>query len=553
MKKLCLWFTGVIILCLFCENISAQTETDTTFFTQMNYIFSHVDKSKVPYGILRDFGMELTNIENYSGTAALADSNYADIDAFWDVYQTLLTSRVSTAATGFVSSAIADSLWYIQRQPGQIVLSGLYFNYSRFKDNAAGNYITITNNQLYDKYVGGVWQNPYQSEKAFLISPPVNFYQGQSLQIVLPANLWFTNNAAGITSMQLDAGDGVGYRTLTVGQPLTINYADTGLKQWTYKLTISGGAILYSHSEIQIQTDYSSGSQMMSPTGEVFPPSPFTATKSYLGIAGKGYASIHYANADHILRKPLIVAEGYDPGNITKPEEKYGENTYEQFINDATNDPGSQLIGLLSGSTQQYDIIYVDWKNGVDYLQRNAYLLETIIQWVNANKQPLNDLIQPNVVLGQSMGGVIARYALKDMENTGLNHNTRLYISDDAPHQGANVPEGYQHLARHARGLYIRAGVSTIIVEIIQLIRGRFSPIAALSLADQPASKQMLINFVNGNNTIDNSVHNSWQTELKNIGYPNGFTGTPFKKVAVSNGSECANTQAFSAGANLAI
>ncbi len=184
MKKLCLWFTGVIILCLFCENISAQTETDTTFFTQMNYIFSHVDKSKVPYGILRDFGMELTNIENYSGTAALADSNYADIDAFWDVYQTLLTSRVSTAATGFVSSAIADSLWYIQRQPGQIVLSGLYFNYSRFKDNAAGNYITITNNQLYDKYVGGVWQNPYQSEKAFLISPPVNFYQGQSLQIV---------------------------------------------------------------------------------------------------------------------------------------------------------------------------------------------------------------------------------------------------------------------------------------------------------------------------------------------------------------------------------
>ena len=72
----------------------AQTETDTTFFTQMNYIFAHVDKSKTPYGMLRDFGMEFTNIENYNGTAALADSNYADDDAFWDVYQTLLTSRV---------------------------------------------------------------------------------------------------------------------------------------------------------------------------------------------------------------------------------------------------------------------------------------------------------------------------------------------------------------------------------------------------------------------------------------------------------------------------
>ena len=78
MKKLCLWFTGIIILCLFCENIFAQTETDTTFFTQMNYIYTNVDKSKTPYGILRDYGMEFTNIENYNGTVALGNSYYAD-------------------------------------------------------------------------------------------------------------------------------------------------------------------------------------------------------------------------------------------------------------------------------------------------------------------------------------------------------------------------------------------------------------------------------------------------------------------------------------------
>lgn len=550
MKKFYLLYPGLFLLCLFTKNAFSQTETDTTFYTQMNYIFSNVDKSKVPYGILRDFGMEFTNIENYSGTAVLADSNYADADAFWDVYQTLLTSRVSASASGFTSSSIVDSLWYTQRQPGQIVLSGLYFNYSRFKDNAANNYITVSNNQLYDKYVNGVWQNPYQSEQVFLLSPPVNFYQGKSLQIVLPTNLWFTNNAAGITGFQLDAGDGTGYRTLTVGQPLTINYADTGLKLWTYKLTISGGAILYSHSQIIIQTDYSAGTTTPTSPLEVFPPSPFTATKQYLGVAGKGYATIRYANADHILRKPLIVAEGFDPGHITKPEEKFGENSLKNFLDDATDD-GSNLTNLLSGSTQEYDIIYVDWKNGTDYLQRNAYLLETIIQWVNANKVAVNGVVQPNVVLGQSMGGVIARYALKDMENTGLDHNTRLYISDDAPHQGANVPEGYQHLARHARGLYIRAGVSTIWVEIVQLIRGRMSPITALSLADQPASRQMLINFVDDNNIIDNSAHNAWETELKNMGYPNGAPSTVFRKVAVSNGSECANPQAFGAGANL--
>jgi hypothetical protein len=177
MKKFYLMFISILMICLFSKNSFAQTETDTTFFTQMNYIFAHVDKSEVPYGILRDFGMEFTNIENYSGTAALADSNYADMDAFWDVYQTLLTSRVSTTATGFISSTMADSLWYIQRQPGQIVLSGLYFNYSRFKDNAANNYITITNNQLYDKYVGGMAKS-ISERKGFFDKPSCELLPG---------------------------------------------------------------------------------------------------------------------------------------------------------------------------------------------------------------------------------------------------------------------------------------------------------------------------------------------------------------------------------------
>lgn len=60
----------------FCNLSFAQTETDTTFSNQMNYIFANVDKTKTPYGILRDFGMEFTSIENYNGMATLADSNY---------------------------------------------------------------------------------------------------------------------------------------------------------------------------------------------------------------------------------------------------------------------------------------------------------------------------------------------------------------------------------------------------------------------------------------------------------------------------------------------
>ncbi|MEO6868078.1 MAG: hypothetical protein ABI168_00440 [Ginsengibacter sp.] len=48
--------------------------------------------------------MEFTNLQNYNGTAAITDTNYADGKAFWDVYQSLLTSRDSSFASEFPSA-----------------------------------------------------------------------------------------------------------------------------------------------------------------------------------------------------------------------------------------------------------------------------------------------------------------------------------------------------------------------------------------------------------------------------------------------------------------
>lgn len=115
MKKIQHLFVCVLFSLIAFNSVFAQTETDTTFSTQMNYIFSNLDKTKVPYGILRDYGMEFTNIENYNGTVPLVDSNYADINAFWDVYQTLLSSRISISASGFAKGDTVDSRWYTQR------------------------------------------------------------------------------------------------------------------------------------------------------------------------------------------------------------------------------------------------------------------------------------------------------------------------------------------------------------------------------------------------------------------------------------------------------
>lgn len=548
-----LLLAGAFMCCLLQFNVLlAQKEVDTTFNTRMNYVFGRLEKNRVPYGFLRDYAFEFTNLIAFDGVS-LVDSNYVTNSILGDIYNTLIASRIHTNATGLISPAVWDSLWFIQRQNGIITLSGAFFNYARFADDAvSGGRLTTSNDQFVDSYVNGVWQNPYTTRKLLAIAPSTDYYEGQNLKVILPSNLWFTNSGSAVSSISIDMSDGLGYRALPVGQAVSVNYSSIGRKEWKFRLSLTNGTYLYSHTSVYIKADpyngYDPNVITASRTGASDHETlPFTG-KPYQGTAASGWITIDYANSDKILRRPLIVAEGFDPGHILHPERWFGSSNMGDFITNVAKSGGSTILqNLLLAPNQQYDIIYVDWKIGTDQIQRNAYLLQTIINWVNANKEPLNGVIQPNVIIGQSMGSLVTRWALKDMENYGVSHQTRLFISYDGPQQGANVPLGYQYMYRHARSLYVRAGAAPF-VELVQLIRNRVSPYQALNISNTIAARQMLINWVNDNSQIDNSVHNSWQAEISGSGYP---AKEGIRVVAVSNGSECAVTQPYSPGSTL--
>ncbi len=59
-----------------------------------------------------------------------------------------------------------------------------------------------------------------------------------------------------------------------------------------------------------------------------------------------------------------------------------------------------------------------------------------------------NNSTEQLVIVGPGMGGQISRYALRDMELRGINHNCRLWVSFDSPHNGAWVPVGPQQMVR---------------------------------------------------------------------------------------------------------
>lgn len=550
--------------------LSAQQTQNAEFKNAANQVFQNLDKSRIPNGILLDYGMDFTNLLAFDGV--LRDSTLTTSQTITDIYKTLLMSRVTQSSSGFISMQEYSTRWYSQREPGVMILSGLFFNYSKFDENAYPSKLNYTNNQFSDKFTSGVWQNPYIQKQVFAISPAVNTQNELNLKVKLPSNLFLSNNSAGIQNIQIDFSNNQGYQVVNYNQLINVNYSAEGYYTWRYKLTLTNGQILNGHSKVKIgnpivgecinceapigpylktastQTNYDKADDKI----------PITATTPYKNQFGKAVLHINYASPDHQIRKPLIVAEGFDLGVIVSPEQEEGLNTRLQFINKYTYS-GSGLPSALSS----YDIIYVNWNNGVDFIQKNAYVLEEVIKYVNARKAVIGSTT-PNVIIGQSMGGLIARYALRDIElNRNFNHDTKMYISHDAPHLGANTPLSVQYAMRHIRNIYVSSPIAMITGEsdipvisnlangIIDLINSNngnntdlneidyVTPLTVFSASDAPAARQMMVNWMNRKYEIKNGIHDLWQQELTAMGYPQGYPGKPIRNIAIANGSEC--------------
>lgn len=512
----------------------SQKEINRSFSREMDQTFKNLDKKRVPDGILLDFGMEFTNVRAFNGT--LTDSTFVYFNTLKRIYKTLLTSRVQNVSEGFVASKTFSQDWQKNRSAEYIALSGLYFKYAQFSKDAYPSKIKVNvkDSTFSDKYSNGVWQNPYQESEVFAIAPPLYVYKGLKMKVKLPKSIFYSNDRQGVQKIEVDFSDGQGFRDFPYDKLLDVKYGKLGTKIWKYKVTFANSHTMLAQSRIKIGEGLT-----LSPAREcngIYSVN-LEADHAYLGQKGKIKLTIDRAQNHCSITKPLIVAEGFDVGTLLNPENSNGMSNINSFKQSIQFSYSTDLNNLLLGNSQDYDIIYVDWENGVDYMQRNAYALEKAIEYVNNEKTTSI----PNVVLGQSMGGVIARYALADMENRGVDHDTRLFISDDAPQQGANVPLGFQYLYRHLTNQYVEAS-STLFggTILVPLLEDEFGVSTYLSILDAPASRQLLKEWSDLDYDVDNNVHEDFYSEMQNLNSNNGYPqDSGLRMVAISNGSEC--------------
>ncbi|WP_370391564.1 T9SS type A sorting domain-containing protein [uncultured Winogradskyella sp.] len=161
--------------------------------------------------------------------------------------------------------------------------------------------------------------------------------------------------------------------------------------------------------------------------------------------AGQGEYQV-FLGTDNVLDKPIIFVDGFDPGDTRDITTIYNSLEYTstsgtQNLADIVRAEGFDLVILNFPTYVNGDGATID--GGADFMERNAMVLVELIATINADKAGNSG--EPNVIIGPSMGGIISRYALNYMEANSIDADTRLFISFDSPHLGANIPIGLQH------------------------------------------------------------------------------------------------------------
>ncbi|TAG38351.1 MAG: hypothetical protein EAZ31_10535 [Cytophagia bacterium] len=403
--------------------------------------FQYLDKSQIPNGYLYEFGYPAFVPNHLNGIRT--DSNKINALSWHISYASLYSMKVH----GNQDMPNPESLQTQQRNftdsnNGVIALPIFWVKYASFKQNAvSSNLLTLQNNQLYD--VASRTQSPYQNQEAFAVTiTKEKITNGASF--VFKSDMLHSNFGlvpSQVQSLQANFDDGQGWRTLQWNVPLAVNYTQAGTKTIACRVILNNGSSKESHSNLEVKIEN---------ILEIYP----YREDDFIDFAG-GRMSISYskkyAGLPQKLRKPLIVVEGFDSNQVA-PLVNESDYRYRDFIHQINkwvifNGQNVNYMSLLD-DIGGYDLVFLNYANGTaDITGVNVPFFQEVLQWVNTNKVNMpNGTREKNVVLGLSMGGLVARFGLAQMVRNGQNTDTRQLITYDSPHRGANIPLGFQAL-----------------------------------------------------------------------------------------------------------
>ncbi len=517
--------SSVILLFLGTSFASGQNSlTDNSDVRKsLDNMFRNLDKTRIPTGLLLDYAVDIVDFEKFDGKE-LTDSNIVSLSLLQDI----LNCVNSASVTGTQPAGDVSKLLDVPSVSNTVGLHLAVFKYNYIKANVLEDGLLLYDEAaeiVSDMYKDGVWQNPYAENFIAAFAPSSEISQSLDVSFNISKSIIRSNVQEDITVL-FDAGDGAGYRNVSSLGSISVSYPESGMKELRMRIIVEGKT-LELHSQIYV-------AQKATPMGNTEPDFQIAKSAAYNGETVKGLMSCYYRNHSTLVN-PFIVVEGFDPWEY---RDLVGEeNECELGVHLAATNHLNFFETEFK--TSDYDLIYIDWDNSTADIRANAKLLIEFIKEVNAMKEA-SGCDEPNVLMGQSMGGLVSRYALCKMEDAGEAHQVGTFITHDTPHLGANVPLGALYFVQQA--LCLVHGYDTA-VGLADLFSGGVLSEAERTLYKilySTSVRQMLVNYVTPSMKIDNTVHNEWQNELDRMGFPE----TP-QNLSIVNGREYTQNYAY--------
>ena len=158
-----------VIWASFSWNALSQTQlTLSELVSTLSAPYENLDNTIVNTGYRMDQALDLVNIGLFDGRS-LCDSNYVDVETFCDLFVTLNYARVNSNATEYNANQISS----LMTSSSNVKLSSALFRFNYIREDAiTQGLIDYDDNQdaFYDKYSGGILQNPYAEDYVFMFS-----------------------------------------------------------------------------------------------------------------------------------------------------------------------------------------------------------------------------------------------------------------------------------------------------------------------------------------------------------------------------------------------
>jgi len=444
---LCLW-ASVATSFAQIPNCNAPTPLNEQF----RVMIQNLNRSQIPTGILYESVYPWAEIESYDGSDDTDTSNY---EHFMQAYSELYYSKFNNNANIHPTDLETAVNNFHPDKEYHHAFGIIDYDYNIIDSNAVtNNLLSVTNNQLFD--VADRTQSPYLTRNVKIgsilladnsgeLSPGTHYLHFspsfifsntgfslndvQNLKIYINGNLVYDQVVSGLTNVIIPITLDILIAPVVITAVISlaipyIIYKTIFKKKEKFPLTNCGG------QDAIVVTGYT-----------------FDGGYGKPAYGAKGKANIFYADANCATKritKPIIFVDGFDPTNA-----QHGAELWGKYINRPFKDGNFEDVFLGTELRRMgYDVITFDQEDeglnrgGGGFMENNALALAKFLEVLyTLHGSTIED---DYVIVGASMGGLVARYALTWMEHNNTPHHTRLFVSFDSPQLGAQIPVGVQ-------------------------------------------------------------------------------------------------------------